>query len=97
MIPTRTRHGFTMRQSFFGGGFITWTASGCRTRTDAIACTYAEAIDDEWTPPRWWQWWRWRDTRLDPDIVCQMAQPYVEKYRHDDTVQLTIHKHTKGK
>ncbi len=17
-----------------------------------------------WTPPRWWQWWRWNDTRL---------------------------------
>jgi hypothetical protein len=17
-----------------------------------------------WTPPRWWQWWRWKDTRV---------------------------------
>jgi hypothetical protein len=17
-----------------------------------------------WTPPRWWQWWRWNDTRV---------------------------------
>ena len=24
------------------------------------------ALSDGWTQPRWWQWWRWGDTRV-PD------------------------------
>jgi hypothetical protein len=28
----------------------------------AMAAAYAKQWG--WTPPKWWQWWRWNDTRL---------------------------------
>jgi len=38
-----------------------------------------EALDDAllsaivmgWTMPRWWQWWRWQDTRVTWDMIAK--------------------------
>ena len=54
---------------------VKWTDNwGCRhTTVTGIKSPFEqEALDDAWekakalgwTPPRWWQWWRWGDTKL---------------------------------
>jgi hypothetical protein len=53
---------------------IMWTTF--RGRCTVVGITEADSDEDAWTvairvarargwsPPRWWQWWRWQDTRL---------------------------------
>lgn len=36
---------------------------GCSTAIKAYEKTVQFAKDCGWTPPRWWQFWRWSDTR----------------------------------
>lgn len=40
------------------------TVSKCSSREEAWRETEACARRSGWTPPRWWQWWRWSDTRI---------------------------------
>lgn len=56
---------------------ITWsTWHGSTTASSKWYATEAEAWhqvigwarQSGWTPPRWWQWWRWRDTRVPPEF-----------------------------
>jgi hypothetical protein len=56
------------------GRYIEWTTlDGRKYRVDSRfhynieeatkeALTFAKLLG--WTPPRWWQWWRWGDTRF---------------------------------
>jgi hypothetical protein len=37
---------------------------GCETREEAWEQAEGFARRGGWTPPKWWQWWRWHDTRL---------------------------------
>jgi hypothetical protein len=41
------------------------TVSGCDTWEEAAREVIRLAEKDGWTPPRWWQFWRWNDTRPD--------------------------------
>jgi len=38
-------------------------ANGQPTLEEAKKRAIKIAIDTGWTPPKWWQWWRWNDTR----------------------------------
>lgn len=37
---------------------------GCQTAEEVRAKAIDMAEMSGWTPPRWWQWWRWNDTRV---------------------------------
>lgn len=36
-----------------------WAASEAEAKAEA----WAMAIEYGWTPPRWWQWWRWSESQ----------------------------------
>lgn len=38
--------------------------SGFETRDEMYAARDELLREIGWTPPRWWQYWRWDDTRL---------------------------------
>lgn len=42
------------------------TVNGCDTPEEAYERALAVAIDMGYTKPKWWQWWRWGETRLVP-------------------------------
>lgn len=54
------------------GKAVEWTLScGAKMRVSVNGCWTAEEANEKawkmadesgWTAPRWWQWWRWRDT-----------------------------------
>jgi hypothetical protein len=39
------------------------SVEGCDSREEALstALRMAKQGSHGWTPPRWWQWWRWGD------------------------------------
>jgi hypothetical protein len=39
------------------------------TPREARKSALRSAIKSGWTPPRWWQWWRWGDTRVNLDFT----------------------------
>ena len=43
-----------------GGKREIWI-EGCNSLEYARQIVFKQARDAGWTPPRWWQWWRWRD------------------------------------
>ena len=49
-------------------GSTTFGVSGCTTRVAAIQEAITFAKSNGWTPPRWWQFWRWMDTRV-PKVI----------------------------
>lgn len=60
-----TTHGQTIAWTGGGGldGAITQSVSveGCATREEAFSKAIQFAKDAGWTPPKWWQWWRWSE------------------------------------
>lgn len=54
-------HGYTV---VYDGGNARVHACGFDTREE-MERERADCLKQVgWTPPRWWQWWRWNDTRL---------------------------------
>lgn len=48
----------------FGGDKVSVAVSGCADHQEAFEEALRLATMDGWTPPRWWQFWRWGDTRV---------------------------------
>lgn len=48
----------------FNGGSTTCGVDGCETQEQAWYEALELAYMDGWTQPKWWQWWRWGDTRV---------------------------------
>lgn len=48
-------------------------ASGFKTRREAFAAALEDARASGWTPPRWWQFWRWSDTDYSKSEFCNAA------------------------
>jgi hypothetical protein len=44
-------------------GNQSFAVCGCATEAEAKQKCIEWATKDGWTPPRWWQLWRWNDTR----------------------------------
>lgn len=51
----------------FGGDRSCINVDGCLTPEEARRDAINSAKRLGWTPPRWWQWWRWDDTRISED------------------------------
>lgn len=45
------------------GGMTKWGVEKCATPEDAKRECIAFAERNGWTRPKWWQFWRWQDTR----------------------------------
>lgn len=58
MIYTRS-----VKWTNFDGAGGSWSVQA-ETPEKAMMLALAASIRDGWTPPKWWQWWRWGDTRL---------------------------------
>lgn len=43
------------------GTRTTVTVTGHSTHREALYIALRDAVAFGWTPPRWWQWWRWGD------------------------------------
>lgn len=48
----------------FVGGTTRITVGNCDSEEEAIAEAKKYARSLGWRPPRWWEFWRWFDTRL---------------------------------
>lgn len=65
------------------GHSVTWhDRDGCITQVFVAGLSSPElalleavksALQAGWTEPKWYQWWRWQETRLSPEIV-ELAQ-----------------------
>ena len=59
--PEPKPYSFTVRQTYFDGSQLWWTVEGCATKEDAYRDAWLKAIRGGWTPPRWWEFWRYND------------------------------------
>lgn len=59
-----TRWGFKVSWSGGDGSRTTIAGEGYTSREEMERARDAALAELEWTPPRWWQFWRWNDTRL---------------------------------
>ena len=57
-------YGYDITYTDFWGCSTTCGVSGCPTLEMAKKEALELAESDGWTPPKWWQWWRWNDTRI---------------------------------
>lgn len=62
--------GLEVRDMVGHGYYIQWNngrdsimVSGCETPEEAYEKAIAFATQSGWTPPKWWQFWRWNDSR----------------------------------
>lgn len=53
------KYSFTVKS-----GNNSWTASGHDSLEEAVREAFKMAYKHGWQPPRWWEFWRIRDTRL---------------------------------
>lgn len=56
-------YGYTIRWS---GGAV--TANGHARFENAVFVAVDIALASGWTPPRWWEFWRWSETQVDDHI-----------------------------
>lgn len=66
-------HDFAVRWTKFDGTTETAAVSGCESEAEARREAFRIARKNGWTPPRWWQWWRWGDTQISTEQVCEAA------------------------
>lgn len=59
--PGRIIYGRSFKWTRLGGTVSTWGGSGYHTQEQCDRETFAHAISIGWTPPKWWQFWRWDD------------------------------------
>jgi len=47
---------------------IKWGHASFTVRNQSYAEAKRQCVEwaqkHGWTPPKWWQWWRWKDTRV---------------------------------
>lgn len=59
-------YGQTIKWTQWDGTKHAFTVSECESWEEARAIVVEWATERGWTPPKWWQFWRWGDTRLAP-------------------------------
>jgi hypothetical protein len=57
-------YGQTIRWTDFDGTISRITNSGYDSADEARHEAIERARELGWTPPKWWQFWRWDDTRI---------------------------------
>lgn len=58
-------YGHRIEWTEFNGNRSSLRVENCLTREEALDSATQSAIGMGWTPPKWWQWWRWNDTRVE--------------------------------
>ena len=58
------KYGFNISWTHRDGSITTVEVYDHDSLDDAKKAAKESAIYFGWTPPKWWQWWRWDDTRL---------------------------------
>lgn len=59
-----TTYGQEVIWTRFDGSVERFAVEGCATIAEAQTKAFWFAAKSGWTTPKWWQWWRWGDTRL---------------------------------
>lgn len=67
-------HGMTVRWTRFDGCTTTLGTHGHDTWEDAQEAMARMLADSDWTPVRWWKFWRWDDTRFAPATPTQKGK-----------------------
>lgn len=57
-------HGRTIRWTGASGDQNEVSVHLCETAEEATSRALNMARKQGWTQPKWWQWWRWNDTRV---------------------------------
>lgn len=58
-----TSFGQSVKWTDFSGTVTETSIDGCATEVQAKKEALEQAKRFGWTPPIWWQWWRWNDTK----------------------------------
>jgi hypothetical protein len=58
-----TTHGQSIKWTDRRGTVTTVTATQCAAANEAICSAIESATAFGWTYPKWWEFWRWNDTR----------------------------------
>lgn len=64
--PVVIGYGKTIEWTDFDGSKSRVSTHGHASAAEAIDSALRMAEQSGWTPPRWWQLWRWSDTRRRP-------------------------------
>jgi hypothetical protein len=62
-------YGFTIKW-----GHNSFGVSNQPTAEEAQRVCIEWATKHGWTPPKWWQWWRWGDTKLPQSFAAKSPQ-----------------------
>jgi hypothetical protein len=74
----------------FHMGCCTVSYMDCATREEAHRLAIEAAINEGWTPPRWWQWWRWGEAwwkwdGVDKQLAHAMAAAHLGATKKGNT------------
>jgi hypothetical protein len=62
-IPPYPLYGQKVIETDFGGDKRIWESHGHTNAFEARKFAFDMAKKDGWKEPKWWQFWRWGDTR----------------------------------
>lgn len=63
MVAMAAKYGQTIRWTRFDGTVTTFGVTDCDSFEEARRKAVEWAESAGWTPPKWWQFWRWHDTK----------------------------------
>lgn len=66
-------YGFIITQTDRDGSISRWEVSGCKSAFAAKLAGYQSALLSGWEPPKWWQWWRIDDTKIDFEFLKEVC------------------------
>lgn len=59
------------------GPIMTVTADNCDTMEEAERQAISLALERGWTPPKWWQFWRWGEPEVDLRLLNPPEKPIL--------------------
>lgn len=60
----KTPYNQSVKWTDFNGNVTKVEVQGFSSSKEAKTRALESAKEFGWTPPRWWQWWRWNDTQV---------------------------------
>lgn len=67
------RYGQSVTWTSFWGDVSMVQVDSCENPEDATRFAFTVAKVQGWTPKRWWQFWRWRDTPNPEKIILNIS------------------------
>ena len=62
------KYGFLIKETTFRGINL-YSVYDARSKHEAISNCVKIAVNSGWDNPRWWQFWRWGDTKVNPTYI----------------------------